>query len=507
VRAEAIRLLPRDDAPSSTLRLDRALKDTSAYVRMQAILSIRRPTTLREIVPVLADSDPFLVGAAIHVLGRAKQSALLLPHIEEADPRLRLGVLLALRQTGDAEGRVALDRFLKDTDPEVRRTAIQWVGEEKLKEFGPRLNDAAAQAPTTRDLFLSLLAANHLLSGGKPDAEPVNEKFMAHVVPDAGQPAAFRVLALQMLRPDHPALTAAGLNDLLADKDKALRREAARTLALRSDKASQGLLLKLAAHSDADHWLRAEAVLGLAPAAGEADVRRQLFALLDRPDLRRGALRSLRGVAAQAENEKALLAWYDKTKFTDEERPEFAGQLLLALKGSTSAEAEKRRPDLAKLQGERPKSEAEWRTLLTTGGDTSGGERVFFHANGPRCYTCHRIDGRGGKIGPDLSTIGRALNRERLIESILLPSKEIAPMFVSWSITTRDGKTRIGVVVDEAFNSLITVADAQGNLEVIKRADIEERVALPKSLMPDNLHEQMTLREFRDLIAYLTERK
>jgi hypothetical protein len=54
---------------------------------------------------------------------------------------------------------------------------------------------------------------------------------------------------------------------------------------------------------------------------------------------------------------------------------------------------------------------------------------------------------------------------------------------------------------------MITVADAQGNLEVIKRAEIEERVALPTSLMPDNLHEQMTPREFRDLIAYLEERR
>src|SRR5262249_53273120 len=154
-------------------------------------------------------NDPFLVGAAVHVLGRPKQSALLLPHVEEADPRYRLGVLLALRQTGDAEGRAALGRFLKDADPEVRRAAIQWVGEEKLKEFAPQRHAAAAQPPTTRDLFLSLLAANHLLAGGKPDAEPADEKFIARVVPDAQQPAAFRVLALQMLRPDHPSLSAA----------------------------------------------------------------------------------------------------------------------------------------------------------------------------------------------------------------------------------------------------------------------------------------------------------
>jgi putative heme-binding domain-containing protein len=483
------------------------MRDADALVRMQAILALRRPASLREIVPMLADADPFLVSAAVHVLGNPGQSALLRPHVEESDPRLRLGVLLALRQTGDAEGRAMLGRFLKDADPEVRRTAIQWVGEERLKEYASQLNAAASQEPATRDLFLALLAANHLLAGGKPDAEPVNEKFIAKVVPDASQPTAFRVLALQMLRPDHPAVSAAYLGELLAGKDTVLRRQAARTLALRTDKAAQELLLKLAADKDADLALRADAVLGLAPASGEAEVRRVLLALLDQPEQRRGALRSLRGAATQPETEKALLGWWDRGKAPEEDRSEMAAQLLLALKSSQTAEVQKRRPTLAELAGSRPKSEAEWRTFLAEAGDTAAGERIFFHANGPRCYSCHRVDGRGGKIGPDLSTIGRALNRDRLIESILTPSKEIAPMFVTWSIITRDGKARVGVVVDEGFNSTITIADAQGNLETIKRAEVEDRVALPTSLMPDNLHEQMTPREFRDLIAYLTERK
>src|SRR5262249_15298995 len=154
-----------------------------------------------------------------------------------------------------------------------------------------------------------------------------------------------------------------------------------------------------------------------------------------------------------------------------------------ALKNSKTPEAEKRLKAFAELAGPRPKSEAEWRKLLEGRGDAAAGEQVFFHANGPRCYSCHRVEGRGGKIGPDLSTIARALNRERMIESILTPSKEIAPMFVSWSIATRDGKVRVGVIVEERFDSTIVIGDAQGRLETIKRQDIEERVALPTSIM------------------------
>jgi hypothetical protein len=68
------------------------------------------------------------------------------------------------------------------------------------------------------------------------------------------------------------------------------------------------------------------------------------------------------------------------------------------------------------------------------------------------------------------------------------------------------GKVRTAGIVDESFDSKVTLADAEGKLEVIPRQEIEERVAL-KALMPDKLHEQMTPGEFRDLLAYLMERK
>ena len=124
-----------------------------------------------------------------------------------------------------------------------------------------------------------------------------------------------------------------------------------------------------------------------------------------------------------------------------------------------------------------------------------------------RAAQCHRIDGRGGVIGPDLSVIGRSQGRDKLIESILTPSKEIAPAYTNWVVTTRDGKIRTGVIVDEGPNSTVTLGMADGKLAIIKRLDIEERQTSPVSLMPDNLHQQMTPREFLDLLAFLAERK
>ena len=117
------------------------------------------------------------------------------------------------------------------------------------------------------------------------------------------------------------------------------------------------------------------------------------------------------------------------------------------------------------------------------------------------------MDGRGGAVGPDLSTIGRARNREGLIDAILTPSKEIAPQFVAWQLVTTRGTVHTGVIVEEGPNSTVTLADAQGKLLTLKRTDIEERRPQLTSIMPDNLPLLMTPRELRDLLAFLQARR
>jgi putative heme-binding domain-containing protein len=156
----------------------------------------------------------------------------------------------------------------------------------------------------------------------------------------------------------------------------------------------------------------------------------------------------------------------------------------------------------------RPHTVQAWQEYLSKRkGNAAAGEFVFFHIKGPRCFACHRIDGRGEAIGPDLSHIGSAAKRDKLIESILEPSKEIAPAFVTWLVTMRDGKQHTGVIVEEGAHSTITLADAQGKRTVLKITDIEDRVAQPTSIMPADLHVQMTRREFLDLLAFLESRK
>jgi putative heme-binding domain-containing protein len=148
-----------------------------------------------------------------------------------------------------------------------------------------------------------------------------------------------------------------------------------------------------------------------------------------------------------------------------------------------------------------------WLGLLEGPADPSAGERVFFHSKGPGCFRCHQVNGRGSRAGPDLSTLAAGINRRRLVESILTPSKEIAPQFVAWSVARTDGTVFTGILLEQAPDGSLVFGDAQGQLTVVKAVEIAERKPQTTSIMPDNLTQAMTLQDFRDLVAFLSRRE
>jgi len=155
---------------------------------------------------------------------------------------------------------------------------------------------------------------------------------------------------------------------------------------------------------------------------------------------------------------------------------------------ATSAQKVRVPENVAELQTKRPVSKADWLALLNRGraADLEAGRRLFFHANGPACYKCHTVNGRGGRVGPDLSRIVESMNRIQLIQSILDPSAEIAPQFVSWSFETTAGQVLTGMIVHENEGKTV-VGDAEGKLTELKTIDIVQRVPQTKSVMPDKL--------------------
>jgi putative heme-binding domain-containing protein len=136
------------------------------------------------------------------------------------------------------------------------------------------------------------------------------------------------------------------------------------------------------------------------------------------------------------------------------------------------------------------------------GGDPEAGRRLYFHPNGPACFKCHTVAGRGGEVGPDLSVIARTMSREKLAESILQPSREVSPQFTNWLFLTDSGRQLSGMVLSEDAD-IVRIGTAEGRVLELEVERIERRRPQRISVMPAGLADQMTAREFRDLLAYL----
>jgi putative heme-binding domain-containing protein len=264
------------------------------------------------------------------------------------------------------------------------------------------------------------------------------------------------------------------------------------------------LLRSAAADARLPDALRAEAMLGLAAGEPTAEDRALLLAALDEPNSRRDALRSLRAAKGDRETIASIERWRKGLPAKERRDGELAAQLLMILDGIPDGDSQAI-SSLREAADARPMDEAAWRNWLAGEGDPEAGRRVFFHPQGPRCYACHTIDGRGGAIGPELSTIGRSRAAEHLITSILKPSQEIAPRFTTWTIVTSDGRQLTGMIVDEDFSGRVTLADAQAKLTIVPQQVIDQREPQTNSIMPDKLPEQMTPQEFRDLLAFLRQ--
>ncbi|MDA7916054.1 HEAT repeat domain-containing protein [Verrucomicrobia bacterium] len=138
-------------------------------------------------------------------------------------------------------------------------------------------------------------------------------------------------------------------------------------------------------------------------------------------------------------------------------------------------------------------------------GDPKRGE-VIFHSQKTLCAVCHRIGGKGGLVGPDLSRIGRIRTTRDLLESILYPSSSISRDFESYSIDTSDGETYSGVILRETDEE-VQMATVSGLPVKLARNSIETIRPSSLSLMPQGLDQTMSKQELSDLVAYLKGRQ
>ncbi len=447
------------------------------------------------------------------------------PDVKASAPKVRQAMLLAARKQAPREDRL-LRVALADHDPDVRRLAVQWAAEEKLTDLKPRVAAMLDSKGMTTELFLATIAALEMLDGKKPedfDKTPA-EQYVVPLLKDEKRSPAVRAQALRLVSPTDKSLDAPLFASLLKSENEALRLETVRTLQGAKSEIAGPLLRAVADAASvgqddkpmlaASATLQAEALVGLAAVAKSEPVggptRKFLRTFLNNSSLiplRLEALRAARSlIKDDPELRDGVLEIAESLKLLNdgEIATELADQIALAF-----AEAKLDPPQELKLfTSAKPKDRQEWLAQLNRGrdADPAAGRRVFFHLNGAGCFKCHIVDGRGGRVGPDLSRAVGTMNRIQLIQSILEPSREIAPQFVAWTFELHSGKVLTGMLVHENEGKTI-IGDAEGKLTEIKTIDIAARVPQKTSVMPDKLADRMTLQELRNVIAFLDSQR
>ena len=137
-------------------------------------------------------------------------------------------------------------------------------------------------------------------------------------------------------------------------------------------------------------------------------------------------------------------------------------------------------------------------------GDADRGKSLYFNDAKLACGRCHSVDAgaKDVKAGPNLFAIGDKFGRRDLIESILAPSAGKAVGYSTTTVQTRSGEVFQGIVKESTDRELALV-QSDGKLARLATADIVRQKTSDTSLMPEGLHNGVTLQEFADLVEYL----
>lgn len=135
-------------------------------------------------------------------------------------------------------------------------------------------------------------------------------------------------------------------------------------------------------------------------------------------------------------------------------------------------------------------------------GDPDHGEMVY-RKKELACTTCHALAGMGGKVGPDLSSIGASAPIDYIAESLYNPNAKVKENYHSVILVTADGRQIAGIESAESSAEERVLRDASNQLIRVPRDEIEDELSGP-SLMPAGLVERLAKQDQLDLVRFLS---
>ena len=556
-----LRLAEMLSDPESRVRFQAAQSLGSSILAMkpteeETILNRKVHDALIKLLEENADKDPYLRVAA----SRALRYYTTNEDVFHASPSVRLGALLTRRFVNDGRpisGKIALRvqvvdsiaPFLNDADPRIVTEAARVIHDDLWMGALPALAALTTNEKTPASALFRALNAHFRL--GKAE----NAAALATFASRSDMPANLRVLALKMLGDwEKPARRdyITGLTQNLSPRDvtvavEALKARIGGIFSGPADVQKQAVtvagklgikqvgptLLTLIVDNNTAAGTRVEALSalqalkdpllteGVAKAIASTDpnlrnagrailartkpdeVTKQLKDVLAGNDVieKQGALAILSTIILPEADEQ-IETWLDK--LIAKQAPAELQLDILEAAGKRDSVRIKRR--LSGYEESRPKGDelAAWRETLQ-GGDAARGRDIFLNKAAVSCQRCHKLDGEGGEVGPPVNGIAGKQKRDYLLESLVLPSKQIAKGYDSVLLTLANGKPVTGVLKSED-NKSIKVMTAEGVLLTIAKEDIDER-RTGKSAMPEDLVQKLTKREIRDLVEFLAALK
>ncbi len=465
-----------------------ALNDANPNVRRAGLIALDQMKsgrlTRELVVPLLNTDDPALQQAALDIISQhadwSKEIVALISQwlsteaLTEGQQASLSGALLAFSNDPAVQQLVGAALEQSTTPPKNRRLLLQVLARCRLEQLPPAWLNAVAKIFQGSDRTLQTEAVAVVRSRKLTNFDSPLRDLASR----ADAPADLRVTALECIAPRQPALDAEGFKllttQLTQATDPLLRVAAGRALGAFHLSAPQ--LSSVIPHITSGGPL-------IVPLLIPAYVR-----------------------CADAPVGLALVAALKKSPGFDALSPDELRKTLMPYPAEVQTAAE---PLFAKLAGREREQEAYLVELnnrvLQTPGNPERGRQVFFSQK-VGCAGCHRMEGKGGIVGPDLSQVGRFRDPRALLEAVVFPSSTIVPEYRAYTVECRDGDSVDGMIVRETADAIYLRTSQLAEIRVA-RNNIKELRPSNVSIMPQGLEKTMSGQEFADLLEFLFQRR
>jgi quinoprotein glucose dehydrogenase len=554
VKAQSAKVLGDRRVAAAGEKLVPLLGDASPRVRFQAAMALGKighKPAFDALVAMAAengDKDPILRhGAVMGLVGVAKPEQLAAKKSDE-NSAVKNAAVVALRRLKSP----LVAEFLRDPDEAVVLEAARAIHDKPVPEALPALAELVNTITSKNPRVLErAINANYRLGqaaharalarfAGNPDVPESSRREALDALGEWGDPSP-KDRILHMWRPlpgrganDSTVALAPSLAALLKDQPSGVSEAAARAAqrlklkdsgpplaelvmnhkagtgarmaALAALKSWKDQRLPQAAHAalgSKDDKLRSEGLKALAE-ADPASAVKSIADVIERGSVRekQGALVALAAINLP-EAKDVVSALMDRLLAGKCQQEIQLDVYEAAKKCGLNEKVQQFRASVSK---EDPLANFQ---LSLAGGDVEKGRKIFREKADVQCLRCHKCEIGDSQVGPDLTKIGASQDRRHLLESIVQPNAKISQGFQIVTLTTKDNQMIAGrLMKDEGGKLTIETVDEQGKAKPVDVAGdhVKERLSAP-SPMPENIRDQLSRWELRDLVEYLATRK